>query len=95
MRRPETYVGHPLEELDTPALVLDRGRMDANIARMRARAAELAAQTREDPAELRRRVSSKGGTTVAGLAAMEAGGFSAAVEAGMKAARDRAAELAR
>ena len=58
-------------------------------------AAELAAQTGEDPAELRRRVSSKGGTTLAGLAAMEAGGFSAAVAAGMKAARDRAAELAR
>ena len=57
-------------------------------------AAELAAQTGEDPAELRRRVSSKGGTTLAGLAAMEAGGFSAAVAAGMKAARDRAAELA-
>ncbi len=30
-----------LEELDTPALVLDRGRMDANIARMRERAASL------------------------------------------------------
>ena len=58
-------------------------------------AAELAAETGEDPAELRRRVSSKGGTTLAGLAAMEAGGFSAAVAAGMKAARDRAAELAR
>jgi pyrroline-5-carboxylate reductase len=58
-------------------------------------AAELAAQTGEDPAELRRRVSSKGGTTLAGLAALEAGGFSAAVAAGMKAARDRAAELAR
>ena len=58
-------------------------------------AAELAARTGEDPAELRRRVSSKGGTTLAGLAAMEAGGFSAAVAAGMKAARDRAAELAR
>ena len=58
-------------------------------------AAELAAQTGEDPAELRRRVSSKGGTTLAGLAAMESGGFSAAVAAGMKAARDRAAELAR
>ena len=58
-------------------------------------AAELAAQTGEDPAELRRRVSSKGGTTLAGLAAMAAGGFSAAVAAGMKAARDRAAELAR
>ena len=58
-------------------------------------AAELASQTGEAPAELRRRVSSKGGTTLAGLAAMEAGGFSAAVAAGMKAARDRAAELAR
>ena len=57
-------------------------------------AAELAARTGEDPAELRRRVSSKGGTTLAGLAALEAGGFSAAVAAGMKAARDRAAELA-
>ena len=58
-------------------------------------AAELAAQTGEDPAELRRKVSSKGGTTLAGLAAMEAGGFSAAVAAGMQAARDRAAELAK
>ena len=58
-------------------------------------AAELAAQTNEDPAELRRRVSSKGGTTLAGLAAMAAGGFSDSVAAGMKAARDRAADLAR
>jgi pyrroline-5-carboxylate reductase len=58
-------------------------------------AAELAAQTNEDPAELRRRVSSKGGTTLAGLAAMEAGGLAEAVAAGMRAARDRAAELAR
>ena len=58
-------------------------------------AAEMAAQTSADPAELRRRVSSKGGTTLAGLAAMEAGGFSAAVAAGMAAARDRADELAR
>lgn len=57
-------------------------------------AAELAAQTGEDPAELRRRVSSKGGTTLAGLAAMAAGGFSESVAAGMQAARDRAAELA-
>ncbi len=57
-------------------------------------AAELASETGETPAELRRRVSSKGGTTLAGLAAMEAGGFSSAVAAGMQAARDRAAELA-
>ena len=58
-------------------------------------AAELAAQSGTDPAELRQRVCSKGGTTLAGLAAMEEQGFSAAVAAGMKAARDRAAELAR
>ncbi|MGD9780804.1 MAG: pyrroline-5-carboxylate reductase [Kiritimatiellia bacterium] len=58
-------------------------------------AAELAAETGEGPAELRRRVSSKGGTTLAGLAAMEENGFSAAVAAGMEAARNRAAELAR
>lgn len=58
-------------------------------------AAELAAQTGEDPAELRRRVSSKGGTTLAGLAALASGGFAATVAAGMRAARDRAAELAR
>lgn len=32
---------HAMDLIDTPALVLDRGRMDANIARMRARAAEL------------------------------------------------------
>ena len=58
-------------------------------------AAELAAQTGEEPAELRRKVSSKGGTTLAALAALEAGGFAAAVAAGMQAARNRAAELAR
>lgn len=57
-------------------------------------AAELAAVTGADPGELRRRVSSKGGTTLAGLAAMKAGGFAEAVKAGMLAARDRAEELA-
>lgn len=35
-----------LEQLDTPALVLDRGRMDANIARMRERAAALGVSLR-------------------------------------------------
>ena len=56
-------------------------------------AAELAARSGQTPAELRKRVSSEGGTTLAGLAAMEAGGFSAAIAAGVQAARDRAAEL--
>ena len=46
-----------------------------------------------DPADLRRRVSSKGGTTLAGLAAMEERGFSGAVMAAVKAATARAREL--
>lgn len=58
-------------------------------------AAELAAQTGEAPADLRRKVCSPGGTTLAGLAAMQANGLDEAIVAGMRAARDRAAELAR
>lgn len=91
------YVFAFIEALEATGIAMG---IEASMARKMAvetvrGAAELAAQTGEDPAELRRRVSSKGGTTLAGLAAMEAGGFSAAVAAGMKAARDRAAELAR
>lgn len=57
-------------------------------------AAKLAAGGDVPPAEWRRRVSSPGGTTLAGLAAMEAGGFSAAVDAAVRAATARSAELA-
>ncbi len=91
------YVFAFMEALEATGIAMG---IEASLARKMAietvrGAAELAAITGEDPAELRRRVSSKGGTTLAGLAAMEANGFSAAVAAGMKAARDRAAELAR
>ena len=91
------YVFAFIEALESTGIAMG---IEAAIARKMAvetvrGAAELAAETGEDPAELRRRVSSKGGTTLAGLAAMEEHGFSAAVVAGMMAARDRAAELAR
>lgn len=57
-------------------------------------AAKLAAGSDVPPAEWRRRVSSPGGTTLAGLAAMEAGGFSASVKEAVRAATARSAELA-
>lgn len=47
----------------------------------------------EHPAEIRRRVCSPGGTTLAGLAAMEQGGVGRGIAAGVVAARDRAREL--
>jgi pyrroline-5-carboxylate reductase len=67
-------------------------------------AAELAAQTvygagkllresHDSPAELRRKVTSPGGTTAAGLAALEARDFAGAIAACMRAACARGAEL--
>lgn len=56
-------------------------------------AAALIEASGESPAEMRRRVTSKKGTTEAGIAAMEAAGFSKAVAAGYLAARRRADEL--
>ena len=47
----------------------------------------------EPPAEIRKRVCSPGGTTLAGLAAMEQGGVARGLAAGVVAARDRAHEL--
>ncbi|WP_198969212.1 pyrroline-5-carboxylate reductase [Xylophilus sp. ASV27] len=56
-------------------------------------AATLAAQSDEPPAVLRERVTSKGGTTHAALAALETAGVKAAFVGAMEAARARAAEL--
>jgi pyrroline-5-carboxylate reductase len=53
----------------------------------------LARDTGKSPAELRAMVTSKGGTTAAGLEALEAGGLRAAAEAAVRAAYERAKEL--
>ncbi|RJQ11456.1 MAG: pyrroline-5-carboxylate reductase [Bacillota bacterium] len=58
------------------------------------RGAALTAQaTGEDPAELRRRVTSPGGTTMAGLAALEEAGFKQGLIEAVRRAAERAAEL--
>lgn len=55
--------------------------------------AALLEQSGEHPAEIRKRVCSPGGTTLAGLAAMEEAGVARGLAAGVVAARDRAREL--
>ena len=57
-------------------------------------AARLALESNEEPATLRARVTSKGGTTERGIAALEEAGLLAAFENALKAARARADELA-
>lgn len=57
-------------------------------------AAHMVQESEEHPAVLRDRVSSPGGTTVAGLAALEARGLRAAVLEAVRAATQRSRELA-
>jgi pyrroline-5-carboxylate reductase len=56
-------------------------------------AAKLALESERSPAELRQQVSSPGGTTLAGLARLEALGFARALAEAVAAATRRAAEL--
>lgn len=58
-------------------------------------AAEMLRQKHGSPDELRRAVTSPGGTTAAGLAVLEAGGFRPLIRRTVQAACDRAAELGR
>jgi len=58
-------------------------------------AAEMLKQTGESPEELRRQVSSPGGTTLAGLAKLTEKDLQSTLKAGVQAAYDRAKELGR
>ncbi len=73
--------------------------LDASSASLLARqtalgAARMAIESNDDPATLRERVTSKGGTTAAALASFEASQLHKIVEDALTAARDRAIELA-
>lgn len=57
-------------------------------------AARMLEETNEDPAELRRRVTSPGGTTMAALSVLESRGFALAVRDAVGRAAERARELA-
>lgn len=57
--------------------------------------ADLLKFTKQDPVELRGKVTSKGGTTEAAIASMESKGVKAAIKDALKAARDRSIEISR
>ena len=76
-------------------LGLDPAQADRLARAMVEGAAMLAATSPESPANLARRVTSAGGTTAAGLDAMDKdGAFAHLIAATLRAARDRGAELA-
>lgn len=57
-------------------------------------AAKMALESNHDPAELRHRVTSPGGTTESAITVLQQGDYQLLVEQAMTAARDRAVELA-
>ncbi|PLK26387.1 pyrroline-5-carboxylate reductase [Novosphingobium sp. TH158] len=77
------------------ALGLEREQADRLALAMVEGAASLAAASPDSPGELARKVSSPGGTTVAGLSALDEGqALSRLMEETLRRARDRGAELA-
>ena len=73
--------------------------LDAKTARLLALqtafgAAKMALESNDDPATLRERVTSKGGTTEAALAVLKDGGLETLFSKALTAARDRSKELA-
>ena len=76
-------------------LGMDRAQADRLALAMVEGASALAAASDVSPAELARRVTSPGGTTAAGLKVMDAdGALAGLIEATLKAAQDRGAEMA-
>jgi pyrroline-5-carboxylate reductase len=76
----------------------ERGGMDLALARALvfqtiAGAAAMMIETGQEPADLRQAVSSPGGTTLAGLARLDEGGFVESVKAAVAAASKRSVEL--
>jgi pyrroline-5-carboxylate reductase len=71
---------------------IEQATADQMVSQLLAGSAELLAQ-RGDPVALRAMVTSPGGTTAAGIAAMEAEGFRSAINAAVAAAAQRSREL--
>lgn len=89
------YVFYCIESLEAAAIAQG---LEADVARQLALqtffgAAKLALESGEEPALLRQRVTSKGGTTERGIAALEAAGVKQAMAAAVDAASRRGAEL--
>ncbi len=89
------YVFYCIESLEAAALA--QGLPPATARQLALRtffgAAKLALESGEEPGVLRQRVTSKGGTTERGVAALEAGGVKRAIAQAVEAASRRSAEL--
>jgi pyrroline-5-carboxylate reductase len=91
------YVFYFIEALEQAALQLGMNPDQARRLAMQTfrGASELAAQSTEPPAELRARVTSKGGTTERAIATMDDAGLKDRIVDAVKAAAERSAELGR